>query len=150
MHIREVDPLALTFQVTFDAADPDRLAHFWANVLGYQLQPPPDGYADWEAFLAELNAPREKWDAASAIVDPDGIGPRIYFQKVPEPKSGKNRVHLDVNAGAGVPAEERHQRVNAEADRVESLGASKVRVGDDWSGYWIVMQDPEGNEFCVH
>ncbi|HEX6508586.1 MAG TPA: VOC family protein [Chloroflexota bacterium] len=141
--------MAVPFQVTFDCADPDRQAKFWAQVLGYVEQPPPEGYEDWPAFLQERGIPEEEWNSASAIVDPDGRGSRIYFQRVPETKTVKNRVHLDVSVGAGMQGTERRQRVNQEADRVVTLGAVKLRVADEQGGYWIVMQDPEGNEFCL-
>jgi catechol 2,3-dioxygenase-like lactoylglutathione lyase family enzyme len=95
--------MAVAIQITFDCADPDRLAHFWADVLGYELDTPPAGYDSWEAWLTERGVPESEWNRASAVSDPDGHGPRIYFQRVPEPKERKNRVHLDVNA-AGPPA----------------------------------------------
>src|SRR5579872_5131351 len=85
------------FQVTFDCADPDKLATFWAAALGYKLQEPPTGFDTWEAFLDSIGVPPEDRDKASAIVDPGETLPRIYFQKVPEPKTTKNRLHLDLN-----------------------------------------------------
>lgn len=143
------------FQVTFDCANPDNLASFWAAALGYKLQDPPAGHDTWEDFLRASNVPEAEWNNASAIVDPDGKGPRIYLQRVPEPKSCKNRLHLDLNVSGGskVPLEERKERVQAEAGRLVSLGARQIRVlGEDSSNFdefCIVMQDPEGNEFCV-
>jgi hypothetical protein len=141
--------MAVPIQVTYDCADPDALAKFWAQVLGYELQPAPEGYPDWPAFLRERGVPQEQWNSASAIVDPDKKGARLYFQKVPEAKAGKNRVHLDVNVSAGLPAEARRDRVDAEVERVLGLGASRVQTFDDDNGYWVVMQDPEENEFCL-
>ena len=143
--------MATAFQVTFDCAAPDAQAKFWAAVLGYQVQPPPDGYPDWFAFLRERGVPEQEWDRASAIVDPDGKGPRIFFQKVPEPKSAKNRVHLDVNVTAGLQMTERRARVDREVERVRGLGATRVhvRVSEELGEYCVVMQDPEGNEFCL-
>ena len=138
------------FQVTFDAADPSSLATFWASALGYVEQPPPDGHDSWESFLASIGVPEDRWDSASAVVDPEGKLPRSYFQRVPEPKIAKNRVHLDVNCGAGVPASERPRAVEAEAARLVGLGASRSRTLEENGEYWIVMYDPEGNEFCVH
>jgi hypothetical protein len=138
------------FQVTFDAADPDKLADFWAAALGYVKQPPPEGHDSWESFLASIGVPEEKWDSASAVVDPEGRLPRLFFQRVPEPKVAKNRVHLDVNCGVGVPAADRRGVVDAETERLVSLGAHKQRTLDDNGEYCIVMNDPEGNEFCVH
>jgi Glyoxalase-like domain len=143
--------MATSFQVVFDCADPDRLATFWAAALHYKLQDPPEGYASWQEFLAALNIPQEEWNAASAIVDPDGVSPRIYFQRVAERKTVKNRVHLDVNAGGGrsVTEAERWGRVNAEVERLIGLGAARLRVGEAHGERWVVMQDPEGSEFCV-
>jgi hypothetical protein len=75
--------LATAFQVTFDAGDPDALSRFWAQVLGYVLQPPPEGFASWDDFLRHHHIPEERWNDASAIVDPGGGGPRPYFPRVP-------------------------------------------------------------------
>ena len=143
--------MATPIQVTFDCADPDRLATFWAAALGYKKQDPPAGYATWPEFLAAQGVPEDRWNAASAIVDPEGSGPRIYFQQVPEPKTVKNRVHLDVNVGGGrdTPDDERRARVNTAVERLLGAGATRLRVGEEHGEYWVVMQDPEGNEFCL-
>jgi Glyoxalase-like domain len=143
--------MATSIQVTFDCADPDRLATFWETALGYKKQDPPAGYATWPEFLAAQGVPEDQWNAASAIVDPAGIGPRIYFQQVPEPKTVKNRVHLDVNVGGGrdTPDDERRGRVNAAVERLLGAGATRLRACAEHGEYWVVMQDPEGNEFCL-
>ena len=144
--------MTTSIQVVFDCADPAALARFWSEALGYKLQDPPQGFESWEAWLADQGVPQEDWNAASAVVDPEGVGPRIYFQRVPEPKTVKNRVHLDLNVGAGQAAglEENRRLVDAEVDRLAGLGASIFRPGSVERGeYWVVMQDPEGNEFCV-
>jgi catechol 2,3-dioxygenase-like lactoylglutathione lyase family enzyme len=144
--------MATSIQVVMDCADPDRLARFWAEALGYKLQDPPDGFASWEDFLREQGVPESEWNSASAVVDPDGAGPRIYFQRVPESKGVKNRVHLDLNVSGGsrVPLEERQRAVDAEVQRLTGLGATVFRPGSvERDEYWVVMQDPEGNEFCV-
>jgi hypothetical protein len=143
--------MATSIQVTFDCSDPDRLATFWATALGYTKQAPPPGYASWPEFLAAQGVPEDRWTAASAIVDPEGIGPRIYFQQVPEPKTVKNRVHLDVNVGGGrdTPDAERRGRVNAALERLLGAGATRLRACAEHGEYWVVMQDPEGNEFCL-
>ncbi len=143
--------MATPVQITFDCEDPDRLATFWAAVLGYKKQDPPEGYTTWNEFLAAQGIPEEQWNSASAIIDPAGIGPRIYFQQVPEPKTVKNRVHLDVNVGGGpqTPLDERRKRVNAEVERLVGLGAIKLRVVEEHGESWVVMADPEGNEFCL-
>ncbi len=144
--------MATGVQVVMDCADPDRLARFWAAALGYKLQDPPAGYATWEDFLRAIGVPEERWNSASAVVDPEGNGPRLYFQRVPEPKVVKNRVHLDLNVGGGTstPLEERRRRVDAEVERLIGEGAIIFRPGAvQDEEYWVVMQDPEGNEFCV-
>ncbi len=139
-------------QLVFDTADPDRAARFWAEALGYQLQPPPDGFDSWESFLRQQGVPEERWNEASAIVDPEGKGPRIYFQLVAEGKVAKNRMHMDlsVSGGSHVPLDERKQRVDAEVTRLRALGATNERGAMERDGeYWVRMRDPEGNEFCV-
>ena len=143
--------MGTSVQVTFDCGDPDRLARFWATALGYRVQDPPQGFASWQAWLAAQGIPEEDWNSASAVVDPDGIGPRIYFQRVPEGKMVKNRVHLDVNVGGGhgTPDEERRGRINAEVERLIGEGATRQREVAERGEYWVVMQDPEGNEFCL-
>jgi catechol 2,3-dioxygenase-like lactoylglutathione lyase family enzyme len=144
--------MATKIQIVFDTADPDREARFWSEALGYQLQAPPDGFDSWEAFLRQQGIPEDRWNDASAIVDPDGAGPRIYFQRVPEAKSAKNRMHIDLNVSSerGTPLEERKGRVDAEVARLKSLGATDERGAIERDGeYWVRMNDPEGNEFCV-
>lgn len=141
--------MATGIQVVIDCADPAKLAPFWAEALGYVVQPPPPGFESWQDWLREQGIPKERWNDASAVVDPDRSGPRIFLQRVPEPKSVKNRVHLDLNVTAGVPSEESDEKLEAEAKRLEALGATRVRKMNQWSGRWIVMQDPEGNEFCL-
>ena len=143
--------MATNVQIVFDCTSPDRLARFWAEALHYQLDAPPEGFATWEEALKAWGVPEEERDSASAIVDPEGAGPRIYFQRVAAPKTGKNRVHLDLNEGGGsrAPAEERRQRIGAAVERLAALGATRLRVHDEGPEFWVVMQDPEGNEFCV-
>ncbi len=143
--------MATAVIVTFDANDPVALAHFWAKVTGYELAPPPAGFDSWEAWATAEGVPEENWNDTRALVDPEGRGPRLFFQKVPEVKSAKNRLHLDLQIGGGreVPLAERKRKIAAEADRIEALGATRVGPYEEWGSYWIVMQDPEGNEFCV-
>jgi hypothetical protein len=141
--------LARSIQIVIDCAHPDAQAKFWAEALGYILQPPPEGFASWEEFLTANNIPIDV-DSASAVVDPDGAGPRFYFQRVPEPKTAKNRMHVDLNvAGRGTPPDERAKVVDAEVDRLITHGATKVRTLTEHGEYCTVMRDPEGNEFCV-
>jgi hypothetical protein len=140
-----------TVQVTFDAADPQRLGTFWAEVLGYIEQPPPGDFESWDAFLDSVGLPADERDKAYAIVDPAGRRPRIFIQKVPEGKTAKNRVHLDVNVGAGLAGAERRAAVRRRADELVALGATEVSEQDDprFQEYCVVLQDIEGNEFCV-
>lgn len=139
-------------QVTFDCADPAALAAFWAEVLGYQVQPPPEGFDSWEAALEAFGVPRDQWNSRSAIVPVDDDRPRVFFQRVPEGKTVKNRVHLDVRAAPGLTGDERMETLEAEASRLEALGASRAyRVEPDppMELGFITMHDPEGNEFCL-
>jgi hypothetical protein len=145
--------MATGIQVVFDCADPSRMTRFWATALGYKEQDPPSGYGTWQDFLRAMKVPEERWNDAGAVVDPEGKGPRIYFQRVPEPKTVKNRVHLDLNVGGGgsVPPDERRRRIDSEADRLVAAGGSVYRPGqvNEMGEYWVVMQDVEGNEFCL-
>ena len=139
-------------QLVFDAADPRALGEFWKAALGYSTPAPPEGFDDWDAWARAQGIPEERWNDANAIEDPDGVGPRIFIQRVPEGKAAKNRLHMDLNAsgGHGVPLEERKLKVDAEVERLKSLGASDARGAIEQRGeYWVRMNDPEGNEFCV-
>jgi len=119
-------------QVTFDCAEPERVARFWCEVLGY-VMPSPDG------------------GSASACIDPSGVGPRLFFQRVPEGKVVKNRVHLDVRVGTGLVGDERVAALEAECARLIPLGAKRLWLlpADDENESTLVMQDIEGNEFCL-
>jgi hypothetical protein len=136
------------FQVTFDCAEPERLARFWCEVLGYVVPPPPAGFTTWDDFNRS-QAPEDQ-GSWFACIDPSGVGPRLYFQRVPEGKVAKNRLHLDVRVGTGLVGEERLAALEAECARLVPLGAVRTRLlydgGDDSC---IVMQDIEGNEFCL-
>ena len=139
-------------QVTFDCADPARLAEFWAEVLGYRLQDPPPGFDSWDQALESMGVPPERRNDASALVDPEGSRPRLFFQRVPEPKTTKNRVHLDVRAAPGLEGDGRMAALEDEARRLTALGATRVARHEPTppmgAGH-IVMADPEGNEFCL-
>ncbi|MFF5257321.1 VOC family protein [Actinomadura viridis] len=144
--------MATTVQITVDCSDPGRLAEFWALALGYVPDPPPPGYGSWPEALAARGIPESEWNSANAVSDPDGAGPRLFFQRVPEPKAAKNRLHLDLRAGGPLdrPAAERRAAIGAEAERLAAAGATIVETRDgQWGEHWIVMLDPEGNEFCV-
>ena len=136
-------------QITFDCAEPERVARFWCEVLGYVVPPPPEGFASWDDFDRSL--PPERQGAAFACSDPSGAGPRLFFQRVPEGKVVKNRVHLDVRVGTGLVGAERLAALEAERDRLIALGAVQYQVllADGFNESCIVMQDIEGNEFCL-
>lgn len=147
-------------QITFDALDPRALSTFWRDVLGYVHPGPPgvevpegtDPLEAWEGFLASIGVPEDQRNTRSAVEDPDGAGPRLFFQQVPEGKVAKNRVHLDVRAAPGLEGDARMAALDAEAERLVALGAARVRrVEPDpplSQGFWV-MADPEGNEFCL-
>jgi hypothetical protein len=144
--------MATKVQVVIDCADPARLAEFWGEAIGYVIQPPPPGFDSWPAFLQSVGVPESEWTSASAVVDPDGVGPRFFFQRVPEPKAVKNRLHLDLNIteGPGTPLDPRKEKLAGEVERLTKLGASMVEEHGQRNEYWLVMRDPEGNEFCIH
>ena len=140
------------FQVTFDSADPAALAAFWGEALGYQVQAPPPGFDSWDAALDAWGVPPDHRNDASAVVDPEGNGPRVFIQKVPEGKTAKNRVHLDVRAAPGLEGDERMAALEAECERLVALGATRVsrtEPAPPMAMGTIVMTDPEGNEFCL-
>jgi hypothetical protein len=147
--------MAVRFQLVIDCRDPEPLASFWAAALGYEFEPPPEGFTDWDDYWRDVGVGEEDLGIGQdRIIDPDGSGPRIWFQVVPELKAVKNRFHLDISVGGGraVPLDTRRQRVDAEAERLAGLGASFVRVlsEEGLDHYAIAMQDPEGNEFDIN
>ncbi|WP_028812855.1 VOC family protein [Streptomyces flavidovirens] len=147
-------------QITFDAHDPRALSSFWRDVLGYVHPGPPgvdlpegaDPLAAWDDFLAEAGVPEEQRNTRSAIEDPKGNGPRLFFRQVPEDKVAKNRVHIDVRAAPGLEGDERMAALEAECERLLALGATRLRRQEPTPplgvGH-IVMADLEGNEFCL-
>jgi len=150
------------WQLTIDSNHPSRLVRFWAPVLDYEVQPPPEGFETWRAWYVSVGVPADEFgpdnDGTDPIFDPTGAGPKIWFQIVPEPKSGKNRLHLDIDVGGGraVPLEGRARRVEARVAELLEAGGSVYRrypadfeVVEDVDRYAVVMGDPEGNEFCV-
>lgn len=141
----------MEIQVTFDAVDPERLADFWEYALRYRRDDPPDGYTSWTEFLAVRGVAEEDWNNVDAIVPKDGAGPRIFFQKVPEPKAGKNRVHLDISVADGFVGDTFMSLLECRADELEERGATRLKrfEADSINKGWIVMADPEGNEFCL-
>ena len=107
-----------------DANDPDALATFWENVLGWRRT-----YADDDEIV--LEPPKGSRE--------DGVAPDLLFLRVPEGKTVKNRLHLDL----------RPDDRDAEVARIEALGATRADVGQGPDVTWVVLADPEGNEFCV-
>ena len=144
--------MARDIQITFDCADPAGLSAFWAEALGYRLQDPPAGFESWEQALEAMGVPPERRNDASAVIDPEGSGPRLFFQRVPEGKQAKNRVHLDVRAAPGLEGDARMAAMEARAERLVSHGATRLQRHEPdpplGAGH-IVMADPEGNEFCL-
>jgi hypothetical protein len=117
-----------------DAVDPHRVAGFWASALGYVAEP---GYDDPDG---------------ASIVDPDGVGPAIGFLRVPEGKTAKNRMHIDIRVAGEPPWDMavRERLIRARAAELVAAGATTVRAESygEHLGH-VVMLDPEGNEFCV-
>ncbi|MFK0172360.1 VOC family protein [Streptomyces sp. NPDC090306] len=146
----------LHWKLVIDAAAPHAQADFWAAALGYVVEDnstlvgqlleqgalPPAAAVEFHgrhAFrdLIAVRHPDDPYDEATGT----GLGRRLLFQRVPEPKTAKNRLHLDLHVGA--------ERRTAEVERLEALGAALVRHVREPAGEWVVMTDPEGNEFCV-
>ncbi|MET8367227.1 VOC family protein [Micromonospora sp. NPDC005194] len=144
--------MAREVQITFDAADPASLAAFWAEALDYELQGPPGDFDSWDAALDAMGVPPERRNDASAVVDPKGAGPRLFFQRVPEGKQAKNRVHIDVRAAPGLTGDDRMAVLEAEAERLVARGATRLARHEPapplGAGH-LVLADPEGNEFCL-
>ena len=147
-------------QITFDAHDPRALSTFWRDVLGYVHPGPPgvvladgdDPLAAWDVFLAGLGVPEAQRNTRSALEDPEGHGPRLFFQQVPEGKVAKNRVHLDVRAAPGLTGEARMAALEAECERLVTRGATRLHREEPappMTAGHLVLADPEGNEFCL-
>jgi catechol 2,3-dioxygenase-like lactoylglutathione lyase family enzyme len=138
--------------ITFDCAHAAALAAFWKEALGYVDAPVPEGWDTWEDWLRHFDVPEEEWDDGASIADPDGRRPRISFLTVPEAKTAKNRLHLDVQVGGGrhLPHEVRWPRIAAKVERLVEAGGTVLREhAQDGLPDHVVMLDPEGNEFCV-
>ena len=149
--------MALSWKLVIDSADAAAMADFWAAALGYEVEDPgalidqllAAGRISAEAVaehrghrifrgLAGIRHPDDPFDQVSGV----GRGRRLLFQDVPEAKSVKNRLHIDVHSGDG--------GLDQLVSRLEGLGATRVREVDQGpAGHWWVLQDPEGNEFCA-
>ena len=148
--------MSVSYQLVIDCAAPEPMARFWAEALHYVVAPPPDGFDAWDDWYRSVGVPEEEelGIGDDRIVDPHGEGPAIWFQVVPERKSIKNRWHIDVSAsgGRGGSLDVRPLLVEAEATRLEALGATRLRTisGEGMDHYAVAMLDPEGNEFDIN
>ena len=129
--------MASIANITFACEDPGRLAEFWAQAIDYEIQEAPPG------LLEAIEAEGEDVNAASAAIDPENHGPRLFFKKMPRSSPDHIPIHLDLNAADR----------EAEVKRLTDLGASAVETKTETTGpyteTWTVMRDPEGNGFCV-
>jgi glyoxalase superfamily protein len=139
------------FQVTVDAGAPHDLAAWWADTLGWEVEPTDESFV--RKMIAGGHATEDEtmvhhgalvWKAGAAIVHPGGPAsgrPRVLFQLVPEAKTVKNRVHLDLRPGP--------DGTEAIVARLAARGATELHRGAQGPHHWVTMADPEGNEFCV-
>ena len=140
------------FQVAIDCADPHALADWWAETLGWEVEPSNEAFI--KDIIAKGLATEEQttthhgvlvWKSGAAINYPAGDQPsgrpRVLFQLVPEAKTVKNRLHFDVRVGA--------EQIEAEHEKLLARGATFLWRGNEGPHHWITMADPEGNEFCV-
>ncbi|WDZ86645.1 VOC family protein [Micromonospora cathayae] len=139
--------MAYDFQLTIDATAPHQLADWWAETLGWQVEPQDEEFIrrmvdQGHATEADTTTHRGAlvWRSGAAIVHPDS-GQRVLFQSVPEGKTVKNRLHLDVRVG--------REAAGAEVERLTARGATVLHQGRQGPFSWVTMADPEGNEFCV-
>ncbi|GAB3648099.1 VOC family protein [Glycomyces tarimensis] len=138
--------MSARIDLTLDCSDAKRLGEFWKLALGYVDEPPPEPFATREEWLRHHEVPQEEWDDGAWLCDPDGAGPRLSILGVPEPKTVKNRLHLDIRVGGQGSPEERWTRITAEVERLTAAGAT---VLSEYPRHHVTMADPEGNEFCV-
>ena len=145
----------MTFwQLTIDANDPARLARFWRQALGYQPVPPAEPDTTWHRHYRSRLGGQAAFD--NRLFDPAGLRPPLWFQEVPETKAGKNRLHLDLyptGRDNSLSLERRMEIVDAKVAELVELGATvqhRTRHDDRTDPvYFVVLHDPEGNEFCV-
>ncbi len=143
--------MAYNFQVTIDSADPHLLADWWADLLGWEVEPSDEDFIRSmidQGYATEADTTTHHgalvWSEGAAIRHPDadtGPGARILFQLVPEAKAVKNRVHLDVRVGA--------EKMEAELQRLTDAGATFLHRGQQGPYRWVTITDPEGNELCL-
>ena len=142
---------AFDLHVVFDCADPDRISRFWMAALGGYDFPfgVPDGFSSWDEWADANGIPEDQRNTGRTLVDKERERPDIFFLQVPEPKAGKNRLHLDIKVAPGLDGADRRQKIEAEADRLVALGATIMTTKDSPDGFHLILQDPEGNEFCL-
>ena len=136
-------------QLTIDCENPHELAHWWAEALGWDVETQDEGFIQsmldqglaQESDVATFRAARV-WKAGAAINHPGEHRPRLLFQKVPELKTTKNRIHWDLRNASGAASEQ-------DVDRLVAMGAARIGEGSQGPSSWVVLADPEGNEFCV-
>ena len=147
--------MAAQFQLVIDCADADVMVRFWAAALGYVPEPPPEGFGTWDDWRRDIGLPDEELGGgADSIIDPDGRGPRIWFHMLPDVKTVKNRLHLDIyiSGARALPRETRSQRVENEAQRLCALKDTRTveLTAKGLDHYAVGMKDPEGNEFDIN
>ncbi len=140
--------MAFDVQVVIDSSAPHELADWWAEVLGWRVEPQDESFIRRmveQGAASEDDTTRHRgalvWRAGAAIASPDPGRPRVLFQHVPEAKAGKNRLHLDIRVGP--------ERQEDEVARLTGLGATELWRGAQGPYRWVTMADPQGNEFCV-
>ncbi len=140
--------MAHTFQVTIDSAAPHEAADWWAEALGWEREPSDEAFIREmvdAGYAQESDTMRHRgelvWTEGAAILHPTGQAPRMLFQLVPEPKTVKNRMHLDVRVGA--------EQRESEVARLIGMGARELHRGQQGPNNWVTMADPEGNELCL-
>ena len=140
--------MAFDFQVVIDSSAPHELADWWAETLGWPVEQQDEAFIQRmveSGAASEADTTRHRgalvWKIGAALNSPDPGRPRVLFQQVPEPKTVKNRVHLDVRAGP--------DRREAEVARLLERGATELWRGAQGPFEWVTLADPEGNEFCV-
>jgi len=142
------------FQLVVDCRDPFRMVTFWQPLLGYDVPPPPAPHETWRSWYISVGVPAEviEGDGTDRLVPPDGRGVALWFQPVPEPKTIKNRLHLDlrVTGGRAEPRERRRAAIQTAVNDVLDRGGALIHWTDDEPAdhVFALVADPEGNEFC--
>jgi hypothetical protein len=140
--------MAFDFQVVIDSSAPHELADWWAEALGWQVESQDESFIlrmIQTGAASEADTIRHRgalvWKVGAALTSPEPGRPRVLFQRVPEPKTGKNRLHFDVRVGP--------ERRETEIARLLALGATELWRASQGPYEWATLADPEGNEFCV-